>query len=360
MNSENIRERKMGALILAKEISTGKATKNFIEKALGDHDNDRLRTACMDALRKAGKKALDYLPLESQEAEVRRLCIEIAKDLGADEKIFLKALHDQDSNVKIAALEALGKTNLYEVIFDILKKGEFPDGTPLEDDAKFTAAWALKEMAERGIGDPKKITLFDIPEDMLEEIALAFTEHKIAVDIRTENPALKFRLAVLKSDTKTYTELLPHVSQNDVKWALDTLGEIGITLAREIMKIHKDWVKDFVLKHPTKFLDIIFDFGEKHEIIAALRESRYKDLATYLACLSDPNPKCRAEATLALALFSTEEVLELLRTAILDEEEDIRLACVKVAGELGCEEILKKALDDRSPLVRKLAERWMK
>ncbi|MDA8174501.1 MAG: HEAT repeat domain-containing protein [Nitrospiraceae bacterium] len=129
-----------------------------LEQAIRSQEDRNLRGASMDAYRKLGRKSVDSLLklLKDSDWNIRMYAANLLGDIGDSEnggnsrvlQALMAAAKDPEENVRIAAIEAIGKTGLQE-------------GLPVLAEAVKDAPWvsmaALDAMAQ--IGGPEALEL---------------------------------------------------------------------------------------------------------------------------------------------------------------------------------------------------------
>ncbi|MBI3754753.1 MAG: HEAT repeat domain-containing protein, partial [Deltaproteobacteria bacterium] len=378
--SWRVRKSAVSAAISFKDAEAISQVARLMVDVLHSEDNAGLRNSAVEGLTRLGIKAVAYLiqNLHDKDHDVRKFIAEVLTDIGAEiwttkkestaidniVDALINAAKDPDENVRLSAIEGLGKIGgkrVVDILLDILDKGDIT--------LKFTTLEALgnigKPIPMRGVynacGDKLlKRAAYDligkvggreaIPYliDGLKENSTSSREaavvalKRLAASAALPPQELAFHISQFTSST--IEKIASSLKSHDANVKKGVVFILGLSGKREaVLPLIKtlsfdetvDESQGVLIKLGEEAVDEILDvYQDQDEKIRALLCSILGEIGNkksenvLMKALKDTYGHVRANAALAIAKINPERALPEVMRLLQDEFDDVRNAAV--------------------------------
>ncbi len=281
------------------EVDSDKVIKELI--SCFSHYEAIVRNTAIKILQKKGEKVLPYLKevYPKSDKDVRKLILDTASEIIENREAVLElisyGLSDEDINVRISAVEYVGKLELFElsdVVFKIFKEADEPF-------LKITALETLS-IVDRGKHLKEIIEYMNALEDEKELLIFPFIKY-------IGGNGGKEELFIISELFETYSEIYLKELTNAVEHIVEREG---------------------IKRLPDTVFDKLFELA-----------------------FSNINPINRYGLVTFLGNFENEKVYELIKKALASDEKMLVLGALEIVAERGLEK-------DFSDEILKLKERF--
>lgn len=347
---------------------------------LHSEDNAGLRNSAVEGLTRLGVKAVSFLiqNLGDKDHDVRKFIVDVLSDIGAEiwatkkesaaidniVDILIKAANDPDENVRLSAIEGLGKIGskrVVDILLDILNKGDIAlkfttlealgnIGKPIPMKGVYNACSdkLLKRAAYDLIGKVGGREAIPYLIDGLKENSTSSREAAV-VALKRLAASAALPLHELKSHISQFTssmieKIASSLKSNDVNVKKGVVFVLGLSSKREaVLPLIKalsfdetiDDAQEVLIKLGEEVVDEILGvYQNQDEKVKALlcyiqgEIGSKKSENVLMKALKDTYGHVRASAAVAIAKINPEGALPDVMQLLQDEFDDVKNAAV--------------------------------